>query len=67
MMEEIPLSLVLTDAMMSGPTYNWLQDDTFVGERTVWIVTYRITEIMAIACRVAEVILALLLVHPASL
>ena len=67
MMEEIPLSLVLADTVVSRPTYYWFQDNALIGEWSVWIVTYRIAEIMAIACRVAEVILAFVLVHPTCL
>ena len=66
-MEQIPLSLVLTDAVMGCPTYYRLQDDALVSERTIRIITYCIAEIMSITGRVAEVILALILVHPASL
>src|SRR5574344_234391 len=66
-MEQVPLSLVLTDAMMGCPTYNRLQDNALVSERTIRIITHRIAEIMSITGRVAEVILALILVHPASL
>lgn len=66
-MEQIPLSLVLTDAMMGCPTYYRLQDNTLVSERTIRIITYSIAEIMSITGRVAEVILALILMHPAGL
>ena len=66
-MEQIPLSLVLTDTMMGCPTYYRFQDDALVSERTIRIITYCIAEIMSITGRVAEVILALILVHPASL
>ena len=66
-MEQIPLSLVLTDAVMGCPTYHWFQDNAFVSEWSISIITYCIAEIMSITRRVAEVILALILVHPASL
>ena len=66
-MEQIPLSLVLTDAMMGCPTYYRLQDNTLISKWSIRIITYCIAEIMSITCRVAEVILALILVHPASL
>ena len=66
-MEQIPLSLVLTDAMMGCPTYYRLQDNTLISKWSIRIITYCIAEIMSITRRVAEVILALVLVHPASL
>ena len=66
-MEQIPLSLVLTDTVMGCPTYYRLQNDALVSERTIRIITYSIAEIMSITGRVAEVILALILMHPASL
>ena len=66
-MEQIPLSLVLTDTVMGCPTYYRFQDDALVSERTIRIITYSIAEIMSITGRVAEVILALILMHPASL
>ena len=66
-MEQIPLSLVLTDTVMGCPTYYRFQDDALVSERTIRIITYSIAEIMSITGRVAEVILALILMHPAGL
>ena len=66
-MEQIPLSLVLTDTMMGGPAYHRFQDNTLVSEWSVRIIAYRIAEIMGVARRVTEVILALILVHPTCL
>ena len=63
-MEQIPLSLILTDTVMGCPTYYRFQDDALVSERTIRIITYSIAEIMSITGRVAEVILALILMHP---
>ena len=65
-MEEIPLSLVLADAVVSGPTYYWLQDNALVSEWTIRIIAHCIAEIVTITCRVAEVILALILVLDAQ-
>ena len=53
--------------MMGCPTYYRLQDNTLVSEWSIRIITHRIAEIMSITRRVAEIILALILVHPASL
>ena len=60
-MEQIPLSLVLTDTVMGCPTYYRFQDDALVSEWSIRIITYSIAEIMSITGRVAEVILALIL------
>ena len=66
-MEQIPLTLILADTVMGCPTYHRLQNNALVSERTIRIITYSIAEIMGITGRVTEVILALVLVHPASL
>ena len=66
-MKQIPLSLILTDAVMGCPTYHRLQDNTLISKWSIRIITHCIAEIMSITGRVAEVILALILVHPASL
>ena len=62
--EQIPLSLILYDAVVSGPTNNRIQDDTLIGEWSIRIVTDGIAEEVAITSRITEIVLAVVLVHP---
>ena len=65
--EEIPLTLVLHDAVMGGPSHDGLEDDALIGEGSVRIVTHGIAQVMGVASAVGEIILAVHLVHPGSL
>ena len=50
--------------MVSGPAYDGVEDDTLIGERTVGVVTDGVAQEVAVAGRVGEVVLAVVLVHP---
>ena len=67
MIEQEPLALILHDAMVCGPAYDGIEDDTLIGEGSVRIVTDGIAEHVAVACGVAEIVLAVVFVHPRSL
>ena len=49
---QIPLALELDDAVVGGPAYDGIENDTLIGERSVGIVTNGIAEEVAVACRV---------------
>ena len=66
MVEEIPLAFVLGDGVVSGPANDRSEDHALIGERSVRIVTNGIAEEVAVACRVGEVVLTVVLVHPRS-
>jgi len=51
-MEQIPLALIFYDRVVGGPSYNGIENDTLIGERSVGIVTNGIAEEVAVACRV---------------
>ena len=63
-MEEPPTVLVTYDAMMRSPSDNGLQQFALEAERSVGIVAYSQAKQMAVACRVAEIVAAVPLVHP---
>ena len=65
--EQEPFALILHNAMVCGPTYDWIKDDALRGKGAIRIVTNSIAEHVAVACRIAKVILAVILVHPGSL
>ena len=62
--EQEPFALVLHDAMVCCPAYNGIEDDALVGEGTIRIVADGVAEHVAVTGGVAEVILAVILVHP---
>ena len=64
MVEQIPLSLILHDAVVGGPTNDGLQNDTLIGEGAVGRLTDSVAQIVTVACGVAEVVLSVILVHP---
>lgn len=66
-MEEVPLALVLRDAVVGGPAHYRFQNDALVGEGAVGVVAHGIAQIVAVTRGVAEIVLALVLVHPAGL
>ena len=65
--EQEPLALILYDAVVCGPAYDGIEDDTLISEGTVGVVTDGIAEEVAVASGLAEVILAIIFVHPRSL
>ena len=67
MIEQVPLSLVLYDRVVSRPAYDRIQDDTLIGEGAVGVITNGVAQEVAVARRVREVILAVVLVHPRCL
>ena len=64
MIEQVPLTLELYDAVVGSPSHDGVEDDTLVGERPVGVVANAIAEEVAVARRVGEVLLAIVLVHP---
>ena len=62
--EQEPLALILYDAVMGGPAYDGIEDDALISERTVGIVADGIAEEVAVNCRIAEIEIATVLVHP---
>ena len=64
---QIPLALELDDAVVGSPTYDGVEDDALIGERSVRIIADGIAEEVAVASRVREIILAIVFVHPRSL
>ena len=67
MIEQEPLTLELYDAVMGRPAYNRIEDHALIGERSVRIVADGIAEEMTVASRIAEIVLAIILMHPRSL
>ena len=67
MIEQEPLALILHDAVMRGPAYDGIEQYALIGERSVRIVADGVAKEVAVACRIAEVILAVVLMHPRSL
>jgi hypothetical protein len=65
--EQIPLTLILYDAVVSGPSYNGVKDNTLIGERTIRIIANSIAQHVAVTSRVGEVVLTVILMHPAGL
>ena len=65
--EQIPLALVLYDRVVSGPSYDGIQDDALIGERSVGVVADGIAQQVAVTRRIGEVVLAIVLMHPAGL
>jgi len=63
-MEQIPLTLIFTDTVMCCPTYNRLQKFVLVNERSVWVISYGITQEMTVARGIREIILSLVFMHP---
>src|SRR5690606_25475384 len=64
---EEPLALKLDDGVMSRPANYRVEDSSGVGEGPDGAVTYRIDEVMRVACGVREVVSTLVLVHPRTL
>ena len=62
--EQEPLALVLDDAVMGCPAHNGIEEHTLIGERSVRIVADGIAEEMTVASRIAEIVLAIILMHP---
>ena len=62
--EQEPLALIFDDAVMGGPAYNGIEDDALISERAVGIVADGIAEEVAVTCRIAEIVLTIVLVHP---
>ena len=65
--EEIPLALILENGMVGSPTDNRSEDDALVGEWTIRIVTYGIAQEVTVTGRIAEIVFAVVLVHPRGL
>ena len=65
--EQEPLALVLDDAVMGSPAHNGIEEHTLIGERSVGVVSDGIAEEVAVTCGIAEIVLAIVLVHPRSL
>jgi hypothetical protein len=67
MIAQIPLPLILYDRVMSGPTYYRVEYHTLITEWSVRRVTNGIAEIMTVTCRVREIVLTIILMHPRCL
>jgi len=67
MMEQEPPLLKFDNTVMRSPALDRLKDTTSVLERTVRSVADGVDKVMRVAGRVAEVVLAVVLVHPCSL
>jgi len=65
--EQEPPLLELNDTVMRSPALDGFQNTTSVLEWTVRSVTDGVDKVMGVAGRVAEVVLAVILVHPSSL
>jgi hypothetical protein len=64
--EQIPLALELSNRMVCRPALYGFQNAVLVCERSQRRVANSICEVMGVAGRVREVVLALVLVHPRS-
>jgi hypothetical protein len=64
---EIPLTFELYDGVVGGPTYDGVEDDTFIGKWSIGIVANSIAKQVAVTCRVGEIILSIVFVHPRGL
>jgi hypothetical protein len=62
--EQIPLSFVFHDAMMGCPTDYRVKDNALIGEWSVRVVTDGIAEEMTVTCRIREIVLPVIFVHP---
>ena len=67
MIEQIPLALVLYDAVMGGPTNDGFQNHTLIGERSIGVVADGVAKEVAVAGGVREIVLTIVLVHPRCL
>jgi hypothetical protein len=61
---QIPLSFVLYDRVMGCPTYDGIEDNALIAEWSIGVVANSIAEEMAITCRIREIVLTIILVHP---
>lgn len=64
MVEEIPLTLILCYAVVGCPSYDRLKQFVLKSEWSIRIVSDSVTQQMAIARAVREIVLAVHLVHP---
>ena len=64
MVEQEPLALILYDAMVCGPTYDGIKQNSLIGEWSVRIITNGIAQIVAVTCRVAEIVFTIIFVNP---
>ena len=62
--EQIPLTLELHDAVVGSPTHDGVEQHTLIGEGTVRIISNGLAEEVAVARRVREVVLTVVLMHP---
>ena len=62
--EQEPLALVLDDAVMGGPAYDGIEDDALISEWAVGVVADSVAEEVAVTSRIAEIVFAIVLVHP---
>ena len=64
---QVPLALELDNAVVGGPADDGIEDDSLIGEGSVRIVADGIAQVVAVASGVREIVLAVVLVHPAGL
>ncbi len=64
MMEDIPLAFVLYYGMVCGPSYDRRHYAALICEWAIRVVAHGIAQTVGVACRIGEVVLAVVLVHP---
>ena len=67
MVEKVPAAAVLDDRVVRGPAEDRRQDDALVGKRPVRVVADGVADPVGVAGGIAEVVFAVVLVHPAGL
>ena len=65
--EQEPLALVLDDAVVGSPAHDGVEEHALIGERAVGVVADGVAEEVAVASGVAEIVFAVVLVHPRCL
>ena len=62
--EQEPLALILYDRVMGSPSNNRIKDNALIGKWSIRIIADSIAKHVAIAGRITEIILPLILMHP---
>ena len=64
---QVPLTFELYDRVVGCPTYYWIKDNSLIGKRSIRIISDGIAQEVAVTCRVGEIILSVVFMHPRSL
>lgn len=67
MVEQPPSTLELNNGVMCSPAQDWLENAPAVGEWAIGACAGSVAQVVGVAGRVAEVVAAVVLVHPRSL